>query len=296
MMPLVSVLMPCYNSARTLPRAIASLLAQTHDEWECIFVDDGSTDCSTQLIRAVPDCRIKCFRFEKNLGRGAARRFAVEQARGTYVCMLDADDWLYPRKIETQVSFMQSTSGVAVISAGMAIMDRAGDLAGVRVPRDSVISGAFVRKPMRRLQMPPLAFAPSLFRMAVLRDHNFDVSFPTVEDVDLLLRVVLRYSYASLYQPMYAYSEYATVTLQKLLEGSHFSRRMFLKHYETHPSEAILNCLKVTAKSCVYRGAYTVNRSDWLISRRSRDATVSEAAEFASARETIDGIVGRIFN
>lgn len=296
MMPLVSVLMPCYNSAHTLPRAIASLLAQTHDEWECIFVDDGSTDCSTQLIRAVPDSRIRCFCFEKNMGRGAARRFAVEQARGVYACMLDADDWLYPRKIETQVSFMQSTAGVAVISTGMAITDRAGDLAAVRVPGDPFIHGAFVSKPMRQLRMPPLAFAPSLFRTEVLRDHNFDVSFSTVEDVDLLLRVVLRYSYASLYQPLYAYTEYATVTLQKLLEGSRFSRRMFLKHYETHPSEAILNCLKVMAKSCVYRGAYALNRSDWLISRRSRIATVDEAAEFSVARQTVDEIVGRIFN
>ncbi len=94
MRPLVSVMMPCYNSAGTLPLALASLVAQTYENWECILVDDGSTDRPIDIVEQASDKRISFFRLDRNMGRGVAQQAALDYATGDYLCMLDADDWL----------------------------------------------------------------------------------------------------------------------------------------------------------------------------------------------------------
>ena len=88
--PLVSVMMPCFNAAETLPMALASLLAQTHARWEAVIVDDGSTDATWDVLRAVDDPRLRVERFPENRGRGAARQRCLEMARGDFLSMLDS--------------------------------------------------------------------------------------------------------------------------------------------------------------------------------------------------------------
>ena len=77
MMPLISVVMPVFNATDTLPLALASLQAQTYDAWQCIIVDDGSTDNPEHIINAVGDSRIQYHRLDRNHGRGYARQYAT---------------------------------------------------------------------------------------------------------------------------------------------------------------------------------------------------------------------------
>ena len=98
--------MPVHNSADSLPMALSSVVAQTFENWECIVVDDGSTDGSGEIAGMVRDRRIRVLRLDKNRGRGFARQIALEAAFGDLLCMLDADDWLYPEKLHMQVSGM----------------------------------------------------------------------------------------------------------------------------------------------------------------------------------------------
>jgi glycosyltransferase involved in cell wall biosynthesis len=283
--PSVSVMMVCCNAAPTLPWALGSLLAQDWRDWECIFVDDGSTDRSFDVAVSLGDPRIRAFRFDTNRGRGAARQFALEQAEGDYLCVLDADDWMYPWRLDTELDFLEAEPKAAVVSAGMAILDGVVDLAGVRGHVNGDKPQVF--PPIARLRMPPFAFPPSMIRMRIAKLCKFDPRLLAAEDVDFLMQILLHHGYGILNRINYAYTESSTVTLQKLMIGSRFTGRMFGKQRARFPLQSRLCNLKVLAKSQVYRGAFAINRSEWLVRRRSRPPTLTEEAEFRRARATV---------
>jgi glycosyltransferase involved in cell wall biosynthesis len=291
--PAVSVMMVCYNAAPTLPWAFGSLLAQTSNDWECIFVDDGSSDCSFDVAVGLGDPRIRVFRFDTNRGRGAARQFALEQAEGDYLCMLDADDWMYPWRLQTELGFLEAEPKAALVSGGMAILDSAGALAAVRGSVDGDKPQVF--PPITRLQMPPFGFPQSMIRMSVAKLCKFDPGLPTVEDVDFLMQIILNHGYGILDRSIYAYTEYSTVKLQKLLEASHFCRQVFQRHRARFPLQSRIGNLIVFVKSMVHRGAFALNRSEWLVRRRSRPPTLKEVEEFQRARRTVALKVEEIF-
>jgi glycosyltransferase involved in cell wall biosynthesis len=96
--PIISVIIPVYNGAATLDRAMRSVLAQSFAGWEIVAVDDGSTDGSFKILQrwAAEDCRVRVQRLEKNSGVGTARNVAVRNARGQWIVYLDQDDEYYP--------------------------------------------------------------------------------------------------------------------------------------------------------------------------------------------------------
>lgn len=104
---LVSIIMPNYNSEKYLEATIKSVLAQTYQNWELIFVDDCSTDRSLEYVKAFLDERIRIFRMEKNGGAALARNKAIEEARGKWIAFLDSDDLWVPNKLEKQLTYMQ---------------------------------------------------------------------------------------------------------------------------------------------------------------------------------------------
>ncbi|HVR40541.1 MAG TPA: glycosyltransferase [Thermoanaerobaculia bacterium] len=105
----VSVLVPAYNYAAFLRDALDSVLAQTFDDWECVIVDDGSTDDTATVAReyAQRDSRFRVVH-QENRGLAAARNTAIANSRGELVQFLDADDRLAPRKLERHVEFLRA--------------------------------------------------------------------------------------------------------------------------------------------------------------------------------------------
>lgn len=105
-MPLVSVLMAVYNAEPWLEAALQSLLQQSLADIEILAVDDASTDRSLAVLQEVAarDSRLRVYRQKENLGQAVARNRALGEARGEFVCMVDADDWLSPDALETAVA------------------------------------------------------------------------------------------------------------------------------------------------------------------------------------------------
>ncbi|WP_369141873.1 glycosyltransferase family 2 protein [Streptomyces sp. R44] len=106
-MPLVSVVMPVYNSAATLGAAVRSVLSQTHSDVELLVTDDKSSDGSMDLLTefARQDERVKPVSAPEQGGAGRARNLAIERARGDYVAFLDSDDLWLPEKTARQIEF-----------------------------------------------------------------------------------------------------------------------------------------------------------------------------------------------
>lgn len=97
MAPLFSVIIPTYNSATKVVRAINSVLAQTFDNYEIWVIDDGSTDGTCAALASFGAQIHICY--QPNQGAAVARNQGIAQAHGTYIAFLDADDWWYPQKL-----------------------------------------------------------------------------------------------------------------------------------------------------------------------------------------------------
>lgn len=105
---LVSIIMPNYNSEKYIEATIKSVLAQTYQNWELLFVDDCSSDASLALADAFQDERIRTFSMRENGGAALARNKAIEEANGKWIAFLDSDDLWMPEKLEKQLRYMQS--------------------------------------------------------------------------------------------------------------------------------------------------------------------------------------------
>src|SRR5215217_7258738 len=116
MEPLVSVIVPTYNYGRFISETIECLRAQTYAEWECMIVDDGSTDDTAEVVArySKADARIKFFR-QPNRRQAAARNHGLAQMRGEYVQFLDADDLIEPEKLEKQVAYLENHPDVDIL-------------------------------------------------------------------------------------------------------------------------------------------------------------------------------------
>ena len=101
--PSISVIIPAYNSAGCVGRAIDSVLAQTYPVLEVLVVDDGSTDNTAQVVESYP-VPVRLLR-QPNGGPAAARNHGAREAQGEWLALLDADDSWLPQKLERQASF-----------------------------------------------------------------------------------------------------------------------------------------------------------------------------------------------
>ncbi|MEC6822492.1 glycosyltransferase family 2 protein [Photobacterium piscicola] len=106
---LISIIMPSYNSEKTILNSIYSVLSQTYKNWELIICDDGSNDQSVHKISEICDSRIKLYSNENKKGAAGARNTALKYANGKYICFLDSDDLWDNSKLDIQLSFMKRT-------------------------------------------------------------------------------------------------------------------------------------------------------------------------------------------
>ena len=100
---MISIIMPAYNRAHTLPRAIDSVLRQDYPEWELIIVDDGSTDNTAEVLARYQDPRIRVVRHDSNRGVNVAKNKGFDAMRGEWFTFVDSDDEIVPAALSTLI-------------------------------------------------------------------------------------------------------------------------------------------------------------------------------------------------
>ncbi len=122
----ISVVIPAYNAAASLPRALDSVLAQTHPAHEIIVVDDGSTDATAAVVQPyLADARVR-YRRQINAGPSAARNVGVALASADWVAFLDADDWFYPHRLARHAQMIAADARLDFLVGNFDYRDSAG--------------------------------------------------------------------------------------------------------------------------------------------------------------------------
>ncbi len=191
MTPSVSIILPVYNGASTIERAIDSVLAQDFLSWELIIIDDGSTDALSDTIKKyLRDNRISFFQNKKNLGIQKTLNRGLAQAQGVYIARIDSDDvWTDPKKLSKQVAFLEHNPNVVLVGTDAILQDASGKVIGRYVmPK----SDTQIRR--RILSRNCFLHASVLFRADATKKvggYSEDSSAYCVEDYDLWLRLGL---------------------------------------------------------------------------------------------------------
>lgn len=191
-----SIIIPTFNRLAFLKEAVSSIFEQTHQKFEVLVVDDGSTDGTKEFIQNLDD-RI-AYLWQENLGPGAARNHGIREAQGKYVTFLDSDDLWLKDKLKVQIDFMESNPE-ALICYTDEIWIRCGRR--VNPKKKHRKHGGWIFEHC----LPLCIVSPSSVLMKAEFFHQvgvFDEGLPACEDYDLWLRASLKFPFHFIPQPL----------------------------------------------------------------------------------------------
>lgn len=123
MNPLVSVVIPTYNHAHFLGRALQSVLDQTYPHWEALVIDNHSQDNTDEVVKSLSDPRIRFFKIHNHGVIAASRNLGMREAHGEWIAFLDSDDCWYPKKLEILMAAVEAGDAYDVLSNDELMVD-----------------------------------------------------------------------------------------------------------------------------------------------------------------------------
>lgn len=269
--PLVSVAMAMRDAERTLPMALASLLAQTYDRWELVLVDDGSRDGSVRAARCFADPRVRVIDDGARKGLGARLNEAIAQARGELVARMDADDVCYPERFARQTEFLSVHPDVDLVGAAMVVFAGDGEPVGryeVKTAHEQICA-----RPWAGFHLPHPTW---MGRTAWFRRYLYDSSALKAQDQGLLVRAYGSSRFAALAEPLLGYRQDA-LGLGKVLAGRYHFSRALLGHA---PRLALRGVAGQLAKAAYDTVAISTGLERRLLQHRARPLPANEAVRW----------------
>ena len=201
--PTVSVLIPVYNGGAFLAKALRSVLAQTYADFECLVLDDGSTDGSAAVVESIArnDSRVRLVRRE-NRGLVSTLNELAQLAEGELIARMDADDVALPTRFQQQVAFLAAHPEVVCVGGGHWIIDEVDrTIAEVRHPTDDARIQALALRGHTTICHPAAMMRASALRAV----GGYRAEFYPTEDLDLWLRLGEIGRLANLPEPVIRY-------------------------------------------------------------------------------------------
>lgn len=275
-----SVIMPLYNKAPYVRKAVESVVGQTHKDWELIVVDDGSTDGGGDIVTSIADPRIRLVR-QENAGVSAARNRGVALSgeaacRSPFICFLDADDWWEPTFLEEMAALIERRPDAGIYGTGYWIVKNGRRrLAPIGV-EEGFAEGEinYCQVYARTLCMPLWTGAVCIPRTIFDETGGFPVGITLGEDFLLWTRIVFKHKAVLLNKPLSNYNQDVDITYR----GTHHlhppERHMLWQLEEYEPLEKSDPDYKQLIDNL-----RTYSLMNYLLDRNYRDAARTELAK-----------------
>ena len=179
--PLISVIIPCFNHANYLPKAILSAINQNYFPIEILVIDDGSTDNTEEVAKSFKEVQ---YIFQENKGLSAARNTGIANANGELVVFLVADDWLYPEGIMVNYEKMLEFPKAAFVSGSHDKVTNDGNF--ILEEKSVVINDHYINLLWGNYIGMPAAV---MYKSHIAKQFLFDTSLRVCEDYDQYLRI-----------------------------------------------------------------------------------------------------------
>jgi glycosyltransferase involved in cell wall biosynthesis len=287
-LPAVTIGIPFHNAERFLFDAIRSVFAQTHEDWELILIDDGSTDRSLEIARSIDDPRVLVFSDGENKKLAARLNQICFMAKHNFVARMDADDMMASDRIEKQLKFLQDQPDFDLVTTGVCSITDDSVPYGIRLPSSvgiptpyAVLSGAhgithaaivgrkdwFIRNP----------YDPTDYRA-----QDYKLWIRARQKDDLLIGFIK--------EPLYLYREVGSMTPEKMLLAQRLGRKVIKENGVRMVGAARTAYLigRSWLKSSIIQAFAAVGATDHIVRARS---PLFDAIQFASIERDIATIL-----
>ena len=271
----VTIGIPFFNARRYLADAVRSVFAQTHDDWELLLVDDGSSDGSIDVVRHLDDPRVRIFSDGRNRGLVARLNQIASLAQGAYLARMDADDLMHPERIERQLEFLRANASVDLIDTATFTVD--GDLTPLGIRGDRPLDS----RPVAVLRNGLLVHPTVMARAEWFRSNPYDPVYVRAEDRELWSRTWARTQFARLCEPLFFYREGLAGNLRNYLRTERTVRAILHRYGPplVGARRTRLLLMRSRLKSMSYRISTTLGLQGRLISKRNRPLNATEMQE-----------------
>lgn len=186
----VSIILPTYNRADSVAASIKSIISQTYVDFELLIVDDGSTDDTENVVKNIPDERIRYIKISQNGGVSNARNIGVSESLYDLIAFEDSDDLWHIDKLEKQIDYLAKNPDNILVYCAYEIIGGSSNI-GIRIPSAgsdvSKLEGNIYPYLLQRntIGAPTVVMRKDVFN----RIGGFKTSYPALEDWDLAIRV-----------------------------------------------------------------------------------------------------------
>jgi glycosyltransferase involved in cell wall biosynthesis len=209
--PTVSVVMPVFNAGSYLRHSVLSIMKQTFFDWELIIIDDGSEDNAIESISDLKDPRIKIINGGVNKGLAFRLNECIRTSRGRYIARMDQDDISHPRRIESQLKFLESCKDIDLVATKALMIDHHDKIVGIMPSR--LNHEDICRSPWNGFYLPHPTW---MGRISWFRKFGYLEPGPYFcEDQELLLRSYRFSRFACLDECLLAYRVRSKINLFK---------------------------------------------------------------------------------
>ena len=196
-MPKITVGIPVYNAEKTIARAIQSVLNQTYTDFELIIIDDGSTDGTLQVIQSFDDPRIRLLHDTENKGISFRLNQQISLAQGDYFARMDADDIMFPNRLERQIEVLEQNLEIDVLGSSVIV-----------ITDDNKIIGRRAGLGKGKMESVDSFIHPEIMgRISWFKSNLYNENYSGWEDRDLWLRTRKKSVFRCLNEPLMFYKD-----------------------------------------------------------------------------------------
>lgn len=256
----ISVGIPFFNAEKFLPKAIESVINQSHQNWELLLVDDGSTDGSLEIAKKFQqqDNRIKVFHDGKNKGLAVRLNELVNLSQGVYIARMDADDIMHPKRLEKQIQVLQQHPNIDVLGTNAYTIDE-----------NNLVFGRRFNKTEGLQKVESFIHPTIMAKKQWFLDNPYDEKAIRIEDIELWYRAKHHSDFMMVNEPLLFYREFGNNYFKKYFLANSSESHILKKYPKDRFWEDFFRLNKI--KGSIYWFLNIIGKEQILINKRSEE-------------------------